>query len=239
MGYVTKNNARVIFHEMLDVGRFSTLFQNSNNNNNNNNNNSNGFAPSVATFLQKAESNQSDLFSKQSEIDDNGSSNEQTNASIPLKVFPNSQQTKPYVKDQSCWYRLMSVVLHYGSHDSGHFVTYRRIPSPSSRESLSSFMLTPREGLLGVNADKATLEEKVVLGIDTVNGKRIFSQGKGEHSKKKGNKRKSGSQESEMVESPPRWFRISDDKVDLVHDVEGELFIHGSAYIYMLFYEKV
>ncbi|KAI9011219.1 hypothetical protein BC832DRAFT_590463 [Gaertneriomyces semiglobifer] len=63
-------------------------------------------------------------------------------------------------------YRLQSVVLHYGGHDSGHFATYRRI--------------------------------------------------------------KHGTVE--------RWYRVSDDRVDLVN--WQEVVAHGSQYAYMLFYEK-
>lgn len=33
-------------------------------------------------------------------------------------------------------YRLWSVVVHLGSHNSGHFVTYRRIPSSNSEQAI-------------------------------------------------------------------------------------------------------
>lgn len=66
-------------------------------------------------------------------------------------------------------YKLTSVVLHYGQHDSGHFVTLRRI------KHLNSYI----------------------------------------------------------------WFRLSDANVERIHDVQQEVFDHGSRYAYMLFYERL
>ena len=74
-------------------------------------------------------------------------------------------KVNPYI------YALKAVVLHYGGHDSGHFVTYRR--------------------LYGVD------------GAET-----------------------------------HKWFRISDDRVDPVHDIEEEIFNYASGSVYMLFYEQ-
>ncbi|KAJ1342985.1 hypothetical protein BSLG_000936 [Batrachochytrium salamandrivorans] len=82
-----------------------------------------------------------------------------------------SYQSRPFV------YRLRAAILHYGSHDSGHFVTYRKFKMPSCVED----------------------DEGVATEV---------------------------------------WFRISDDRVDLVSDVETEVFGHGSQYAYMLYYER-
>ncbi|KAI9354791.1 hypothetical protein DFJ73DRAFT_623902 [Zopfochytrium polystomum] len=76
-------------------------------------------------------------------------------------------------------YRLHAVVLHHGSHDSGHFVTFRRAARGES-------------------------------------------------------KAKGGGGEEGV-----RWFRISDDHVDIVTDVRYEVFEAGGANAYMLFYERI
>ncbi|EGF82876.1 hypothetical protein BATDEDRAFT_86340 [Batrachochytrium dendrobatidis JAM81] len=92
-------------------------------------------------------------------------------------VFVESNTTDVDIQPRPFVYHLKAVILHYGSHDSGHFVTYRTFQMPPS----------------STHPDQA---------------------------------------------GPNVWFRISDDRVDLVSDVEGEVFGHGGQYAYMLYYER-
>lgn len=94
---------------------------------------------------------------------------------------PTTNQLPPY----PYLYRLRAVILHYGSHDSGHFVTYRRV-TPKSTEKSS----------------------------------------------------KSNPTRSNPNDDDDDWFRISDDRVESVRDLEGEVYGHGSGYVYMMFYER-
>ncbi|KNC98267.1 uncharacterized protein SPPG_06665 [Spizellomyces punctatus DAOM BR117] len=107
-------------------------------------------------------------------------------------------------------YRLQSVVLHYGSHDSGHFVTYRRVKRPvtDKTDSVSSTSTTP-----------LLRRRRRVNQPDT--------------------DADSSSSGCPADEDGDRWYRISDDRVDLVKDFEREVIEHGASYVYMLFYEKV
>ena len=66
-------------------------------------------------------------------------------------------------------YRLQSFVLHYGNHDSGHFITYRR----------------------------------------------------------------------HLSETSNAWVRISDESVEIVHDIQAQIVEHASQFVYMAFYERV
>lgn len=70
-------------------------------------------------------------------------------------------------------YEAAAVILHYGHHEAGHFVTLRKI--------------------------KHTTE----------NGTKDI------------------------------WYRISDATIDRVTDVENDVFLHGSQYAYMIFYERL
>ncbi|TPX70858.1 hypothetical protein SpCBS45565_g01454 [Spizellomyces sp. 'palustris'] len=107
-------------------------------------------------------------------------------------------------------YRLQSVVLHYGSHDSGHFVTYRRVKRPVSNKTDS--VSSTRTPLL-------LRRRRRVNQPDT--------------------DADSSSSGCRADEDGDRWYRISDDRVDLVKDFEREVIEHGASYVYMLFYEKV
>ncbi|KAI8615257.1 hypothetical protein BC830DRAFT_312292 [Chytriomyces sp. MP71] len=101
-------------------------------------------------------------------------------------------------------YRLRAVVIHYGGHDSGHFVTYRRCPHPASLE----------------------FQEFGMGGGPVVEE----AEGKG----KGGRRRKAAA----AGVGDARWFRISDERVDPVVDVSGEVFGHACQHAYMLFYER-
>lgn len=45
-------------------------------------------------------------------------------AHLPISSKPKPNQAK---EDEKLWYKLVSVVVHYGSHSFGHYITFRRI----------------------------------------------------------------------------------------------------------------
>ncbi|KAJ3312293.1 hypothetical protein HDU76_002905 [Blyttiomyces sp. JEL0837] len=189
-------------------------------------------------------------------------------------------------------YRLHAVVLHYGSHDSGHFVTYRRCPHPLSREAQKFTLDKPLEEDLvddedeeeeetvtdgsavaatdvfatdspagspavteaGLRRRKGKRSTKGAVGCDVTAGSTKSeaspattttttidpsTQPKNRKKKKRKMERGVGGTDGTDAEPPARWFRISDDRVDVVRDLEGEVYGHGAAYVYMLFYERV
>ncbi|KAJ3194587.1 Nucleoporin nup84 [Irineochytrium annulatum] len=190
-------------------------------------------------------------------------------------------------------YRLHAVVLHYGSHDSGHFVTYRRVPHPTSREYESSMTLRSRveeEVVEAVGLEEAEAEiesddaarkrrkagkkggvrrkadgasesetgrdgdDEETSGASAVEGLAASMFGAGlrrrgvgagvagakvDKRKRKVTMASGGATGGTIVGAKARWFRISDDRVDVVTDLEADVFGHGAAYVYMLFYEKI
>ncbi|KAJ3201437.1 hypothetical protein HDU67_001334, partial [Dinochytrium kinnereticum] len=120
-------------------------------------------------------------------------------------------------------YRLHAVVLHYGSHDSGHFVTFRRVPRPGTREA-EVFSL------------RSSLDASGALGGGEGEGE---GEGVGEGRKRRKVGDVRGGKGRGAGIGGERWFRVSDDRVDFVEDVEGEVFGHGGAFVYMMFYERV
>jgi ubiquitin C-terminal hydrolase len=65
-------------------------------------------------------------------IEENMSRSSSYGISNPSVPNESDHSDKPLIndsfKDHMYLYKLNAVVLHYGSHDSGHFVTYRRFP---------------------------------------------------------------------------------------------------------------
>ncbi|KAJ3350056.1 hypothetical protein HDU83_009923 [Entophlyctis luteolus] len=114
-------------------------------------------------------------------------------------------------------YRLHSVVVHYGSHDSGHFVTYRRCAHPCSSE------FRDLEVALGGQASEI---------IDSGN-----SAGVSSNTAKRRKPKKASITHS--ADAGTQWFKISDSSVELVRNVDAEVFGHASQFAYMLFYERV
>jgi hypothetical protein len=103
-GHIMKNNASVSFGEILDLNYF--------------------FLPQGTKGVSRND------FKKQYEIlasekkTASSKSNEQVSSTIGddfVGNIPNSQPMGPFV------YRLAAVILHYGDHDSGHFVTLRKV----------------------------------------------------------------------------------------------------------------
>ncbi|KAJ3408497.1 hypothetical protein HDV05_004956 [Chytridiales sp. JEL 0842] len=206
---------------------------------------------------------------------------------------PTTPSPYPYL------YRLQAVVLHYGSHDSGHFVTYRRVPHPLSVE--ASELTVDKPGYLdeddededGILAEDGKTSDD--MGVPTPPGPagvrrrknaRIHSDAESSsrddtdatgdmsssseipsHSqtissrlgafktktptltaaalKKKRKRKKAAGDVGSGIggfvgggNHKDRWFRISDERVDLVKDIESEVYGHGAAFVYMLFYER-
>ncbi|KAI9101855.1 hypothetical protein DFS34DRAFT_701793 [Phlyctochytrium arcticum] len=201
-GSVIKNNCRVVFREYLDLGPFMTV-------------NRAGDAPppldldsntpELPSVLQH-----SPVPSPNTSATSHPPQEHQTHHSKPAS-FPSLSPKKVAQEDRKktaipypYLYRLQSVVLHYGSHDSGHFVAYRREP-PSTHASGSL-----SERLLRSQAASAKHDP---------------------------------TSDQSTVATPSKnaaiWYRISDDRVELVRDFEGEVLGHGGQNVYMLFYEKV
>jgi hypothetical protein len=114
-GNVFKNNCRIDFPEYLDIREFSTC--------------TDGlyFKPRE---MAEASSWKSSLDIKIEEAMSRCSSHDASNNSLPEQNMKESDGIKldDTFKEYMYLYRLNAVVLHYGSHDSGHFVTYRRFP---------------------------------------------------------------------------------------------------------------
>ncbi|KAJ3028200.1 UNVERIFIED_CONTAM: hypothetical protein HDU68_002228 [Siphonaria sp. JEL0065] len=119
-------------------------------------------------------------------------------------------------------YRLHAVVIHYGGHDSGHFVTYRRSPHPLSKE-------FKQMGLSAEEGEEVVLETKLNESPTS----------KSKNRKRKQKAKKTAEAGGDGNEPPARWFRISDERVDVVKNVSEEVFMHASQHAYMLFYERV
>ncbi|KAJ3045070.1 hypothetical protein HDV00_011795 [Rhizophlyctis rosea] len=136
-------------------------------------------------------------------------------------------------------YQLRAVVLHYGSHDSGHFVTYRRIgkkPSQSLQSqasSSSSSRRTPHLPSVSAALTHSNLRRRRKAGTGTVSGSEEGRDSDAHLSSA------SDREEGGDMGDDDTWYRISDDRVDVVADLEGEVFGHGSAYVYMLFFERL
>jgi hypothetical protein len=213
-------------------------------------------------------------------------------------------------------YRLQAVVLHYGSHDSGHFVTYRRVPHPGSVEA-SQLTLDKPEDLEEFNHPSPSCETEEQMTEDmkmadalgnpidataTAGNGGLRRRKKGSSSSQQvgGTERGSsmeegGGADTDMLSSSSemalpsrtiagadgqtksqggvltaaalrkkkkrkklsedvgsgmggfvgglhhrdRWFRISDERVDVVKDIESEVYGHGAQFVYMMFYERV
>lgn len=121
------------------------------------------------------------------------------------ETIPDGPTLEAAVEDSpvlnSLHYRLVSLVLHYGSHDSGHFVTLRRFTHIQS----DITKLRGYEHLLGPEFQEYVIEHD----------------------------------NTHPSEQEDVWYRISDERVDRVRDVDYDVYIHGAEHVYLLFYEKV
>ncbi|KAG0353822.1 hypothetical protein BGZ54_002027, partial [Gamsiella multidivaricata] len=112
--------------------------------------------------------------------------------------------------DDRVVYRLWAVIVHFGSHNSGHFVTYRRIPSSSTFSSSDSSAALRRR------RRKDGVEERQVGDMDDLNV---------------ADSEKLTQPSVPMVTTEDKWWRISDEDVQIVDWVRN-------AEAYMLFFEK-
>ncbi|KAF9302743.1 hypothetical protein BGZ74_004897 [Mortierella antarctica] len=129
-GQLAKNPCKVVFQPVLDFTPFTTS----------------GYLNTVATksmsrrgslslaetIASSSSSDTGSCFSKSS------SKLLWANPGIPIKHGTTSSKngylngnSPPEQEDDRILYRLRAVIVHLGSHNSGHFVTYRRIPSIS------------------------------------------------------------------------------------------------------------
>eukprot|EP00833_Pecoramyces_ruminatium_P000706 jgi/Orpsp1_1/1174738/evm.model.c7180000051214.2 len=139
------------------------------------------------------------------------------------------------------FYRLQSAVYHFGSHDYGHFIAYRRVRRGGSLNKELQIKI------------KELINKKVT---DYVEWEKLFKKpeyltnNKSNTSKTTDSSNKIENCESETKETNDintsnselddyQWFRISDSSVELIIDPEMELFNNGSPYVYMLFYESL
>ena len=117
MGNIYKNNCKVDFSEYLDIKEFCTC--------------TNGFYFKPMDMAEASNWKDS-LDIRIDQINASFSSSNDTSSSSAheedIKESNLAEQTthRNSFKDYIYLYRLNAVVLHYGSHDSGHFVTYRR-----------------------------------------------------------------------------------------------------------------
>ncbi|KAI8808711.1 hypothetical protein BJ742DRAFT_853240 [Cladochytrium replicatum] len=154
-------------------------------------------------------------------------------------------------------YRLHAVVVHYGMHDSGHFVTYRRAPERIRREmEADESTVASIIDYLSMENGRTTLESSsggwgyssssdqdtnVIANTNDNTSSEGLRRRRGDGAQRR-SKTVKGNEEfwddDNDVDTRDRWFRISDDRVDLVHDAR-EVYSHGSEHCYMLFYERV
>lgn len=111
MGNVIKNNCRVDYSEYLDIKDFCTC--------------SDGYYFNPMEMADASNWKES-LDVRSDEVMASRSTSNDTTSAFKESFSPvakeNSNEEYIYL------YKLNAVVLHYGSHDSGHFVTYRRFP---------------------------------------------------------------------------------------------------------------
>ncbi|ORX57165.1 cysteine proteinase [Piromyces finnis] len=123
------------------------------------------------------------------------------------------------------FYRLQSAVYHFGSHDYGHFIAYRRVRRGGS---LSKDLQAQIKKLISNKVTDYAEWEKLFKKPEYL----TTNKSKAESQNEKNNDTK-----AELDEY--QWFRISDSSVELIIDPEMELFNNGSSYVYMLFYEAL
>ncbi|KAF9388501.1 hypothetical protein CPB97_000941 [Podila verticillata] len=139
-GQLAKNPCKVVFQPVLDFTPFTTS----------------GYLNTVATksMSRRGSLSLAETFASSSSSMDTGESFSKSlskptwaNPGMPTKdgttLFKNGHLNGSYPTEQyedRILYRLRAVVVHLGSHNSGHFVTYRRIPSVSSPSGQTSMV---------------------------------------------------------------------------------------------------
>ncbi|KAF9896971.1 hypothetical protein BX616_006404, partial [Lobosporangium transversale] len=162
-GQLAKNPCKVIFGERLDFTRFTTsgylttvatksMSRRGSNssisiNHGQFNNGSNGYMADMSLGLASGTSARPGIFARRGSIGlySLSSSTSSCNEYDSPETKLNGQRQGSWDKDMdasvddSVIYCLWAVIVHMGSHNSGHFVTYRRIPSLTKTKSLSKW----------------------------------------------------------------------------------------------------
>ncbi|KAH9817245.1 hypothetical protein DFH28DRAFT_173882 [Melampsora americana] len=113
------------------------------------------------------------------------------NRSAHLPISSTNPEEK---EDQRYWFKLVSVVVHYGSHSFGHYITFRRIGKDWFRISDENVMRSELNEVLGANP--------FLIMYEKVCEKRIEVQSEVEERQRKGEK------EDELVCRRLSWFEI-------------------------------
>jgi len=136
------------------------------------------------------------------------------------------------------FYRLQSAVYHFGSHDYGHFIAYRRVRRGGS---LSKELQAQIKELINKKETDYSKWEQLFKKPEYLvndNPNKVLKSTNNNTIENKVNiETSSNTKNSELNDY--QWFRISDSSVELIIDPELELFSNGSPYVYMLFYESL
>jgi len=146
------------------------------------------------------------------------------------------------------FYRLQSAVYHFGSHDYGHFIAYRRVRRGGS---LSKELQAQIKELISNRVTDYAEWEKLFKKpeyLTTSKPKTKIPMPKpvetpnmdiNESETNNNNSVNNNNGNTQLEQDDYQWFRISDSSVELIIDPELELFNNGSPYVYMLFYESL
>jgi len=136
------------------------------------------------------------------------------------------------------FYRLQSAVYHFGSHDYGHFIAYRRVRRGGSLS--KELQAQIRELINNKETDYSKWEQlfkKPEYLVSDNPNKVLKSTNNNAIENEVNTETSNNTKNSELNDY--QWFRISDSSVELIIDPELELFSNGSPYVYMLFYESL
>jgi hypothetical protein len=171
-GYLVKNNASVQFSEFLDLNDL-ILGKPSIKASEPKETPKTSECPEENNYLEWMEDEMSNYLVPLSSIQKQKIVNSLKAESVPLlELVEDTLHDTTLNSKRPFLYHLSALILHYGHHDSGHFVAIRKVK------------------------------------YKTPNGIR------------------------------EAWFRVSDATVDRIHDIETDVFLHGSRFCYMLFYER-
>jgi len=143
------------------------------------------------------------------------------------------------------FYRLQSAVYHFGSHDYGHFIAYRRVRRGGS---LNEEIQAKIKELICNRVTDYAEWEKIFKKPEYLTSEKPKKASKPNINPVNTDKSEDGTNinnienTTNVTESKLddyQWFRISDSSVELIIDPEMELFNNGSSYVYMLFYESL
>jgi len=147
------------------------------------------------------------------------------------------------------FYRLQSAVYHFGSHDYGHFIAYRRVRRGGSlnkdlqdriKELISNRVTDYSEWeKIFKKPEYVTSKKSIKSSVSQLNTNEINSQNNINNNNNSNDSNNNINNDTKSELDEYQWFRISDSSVELIIDPEMELFNSGSSYVYMLFYESL